>query len=118
MARSTFSVQRVVAPVDPFERLVIDRLDAIFDPDLVLFREFHEILERLFGHAVAAGSNAEAHDSFVTQCFVVKRFQRFEGSVGIGECLEVDQKAVDAVSISKKGGGIFHLLVELLQLLL
>ena len=85
-------IQDIVPPIDTLQGFIIYRLDTIFDPNLFFPAQLHEIIKCLLRHAVTARTNAQSDHVIIGQCLVIEYFDRIKGGIGIGKCLEIDQK--------------------------
>ncbi|OPY79165.1 MAG: hypothetical protein A4E70_02231 [Syntrophus sp. PtaU1.Bin005] len=80
---------RRMAPVDPQQRWVGNRLQSVFQPDMSIPGVALQEIQDIVGYTVGAGSHRKADNVFLGQGLVIEALQAVAGGVGIGEGLEI-----------------------------
>ena len=82
----------IMAPVDPCKGCIMDRLESVIDPYHMVFIIMLKQLQDRFVNAIGPGPYEKSHDIFNSQGFIIQAFEVLNGSVSIGEGLEVGDK--------------------------
>src|SRR5436309_12767087 len=99
-----------MAAVDPNERLVVYRFEAVFERDEISLSQLFKPGQLRLIHAVRTSADRQANDVRMLQCAFIERDELFEGGVRVCKRLEVDDEFPGSVTTPQIGYAALDLL--------